>query len=116
MTFILTDGTVYWCVALNGRLVPASSPSFYVQEGPYIKNINTRKYVMSAGDGYLIESDFNATYPEYFQFEIGNDRVDWVPGDKKYNVSKIITLQGYEANPPGLWMKVDYENYLRLVN
>jgi hypothetical protein len=115
MAFILTDGTVYWCVALDGRLVPASSPSFYVQEGSYIKNINTRKYVTSAGDGYLVENDFNPTYADYFQFEIGNDRVDWVPG-AKYNVSKIITLQGYDANPPGLWMKVDYDQYLRSVN
>jgi hypothetical protein len=106
MSFTLTDGVVYWCVALNGRIVPVSTPSFYTQEGTKIKNVNTGKYVKSAGDGYLVEDVFDPAYPEYFQFEIGNDRVDWVPGTK-YNVSKTITLQGYNANPPGLWMKVD---------
>ena len=109
-SFVLTNGIVYWCVDMQGRLVPASSPSFYIQEDLRIKNTDTGKYV-KADLGYLIEADFDPAYPSYYDFNIGDNRVDW---NDQYNISKTITFQGINTDQPGLWMKMSKDQFIQL--
>ena len=106
MAFTLSDPSsrLFWSLTSDKYSLSNVNPATFVQEGSYLKNVESNKYVRVT-DFTLVDSEFDAVNEEMFHFQFEEKGgINWFPG-RVFSVCDNLEILPAQVNEGIDWVR-----------